>query len=101
MIPVERVQSKILLIRDQRVILDSDLAQLYGVLTKRLNEPVKRNIERFPPDFMFELTDEEGARLRSQFATSNQGRGGRRYKPYAFTEYGAIMAASVLRTIIN
>jgi len=97
-IPLERVQSKILLIRGQKVILDCDLARLYGVPTKRLNEQVKRNIERFPPDFMFELTDEEMASLRSQFATSNQGRGGRRYKPYAFTEYGAIMAAGVLNS---
>jgi hypothetical protein len=97
-IPLERVQSKILLIRGQKVIVDSDLARLYGVPTKRLNEQVKRNIERFPPDFMFELTDDEVASLRSQFATSNQGRGGRRYKPYAFTEYGAIMAAGVLNS---
>ncbi len=97
-VPVERIQSHILLIRGQKVILDSDLAGLYGVPTKRLNEQVKRNLDRFPPDFMFALTAEEVSSLRSQFATSNEGRGGRRHKPYAFTEHGAIMAASVLNS---
>lgn len=97
-IPVERVESRILTIRGQKVILDSDLAQLYTVTTKRLNEQVKRNIDRFPDDFMFQLTDDETEFLRSQFATSNKGRGGRRYNPYAFTEHGAIMAASVLNS---
>ena len=95
---VEQVQSKILFIRGEKVILDSDLAALYGVPTGRLNEQVKRNRERFPTDFMFQLTAEEVKVLRSQIATSNKGRGGRRYKPYAFTEHGAIMAASVLNS---
>jgi hypothetical protein len=99
-IPVQRVQSLILLIRGQKVILDADLAELYGVSTKRLNEQVRRNMERFPPDFMFQLTPKETEGLRSQIATSNVqvGRGGRRYLPYAFTEHGAIMAASVLNS---
>jgi len=95
-IPVERIESLILLVRGQKVMLDSDLAELYGVTTKRLNEQVKRNQERFPGDFMFQLTSEETKPLRSQIATSKRGRGGRRYRPYAFTEHGAIMAASVL-----
>lgn len=82
---LEQVQSKILLMRGRKVILDSDLAALYGVPTKRLNEQIKRNQERFPQDFMFQLTAEEEEGLRSQFATSNKERGGRRYKPYAFT----------------
>ncbi|HLB73117.1 MAG TPA: ORF6N domain-containing protein [Sedimentisphaerales bacterium] len=74
------------------------MANLYEVPTKRLNEQVKRNCDRFPPDFMFRLTSEEAELLRSQFATSKRGRGGRRYTPYAFTEHGAIMAASVLNS---
>ena len=97
-IPVERIQSRILLLRGQKVILDSDLARLYGVATGRLNEQVKRNAERFPTDFMFRLTREEFDALMSQIATSNAGRGGRRTLPYAFTEHGAIMAASVLNS---
>jgi hypothetical protein len=99
-IPAELIERKILVIRGERVMLDADLAILYGVETKRLNEQVRRNIERFPEDFMFQLTDEEFNCLRSQFATSNNpaGRGGRRHLPYAFTEHGAIMAASVLNT---
>jgi hypothetical protein len=79
-------------------MLDSDLAELYGVTTKRLNEQVKRNRQRFPADFMFQLTSDEATNLRSRIATSKQGRGGRRYRPYAFTEHGAIMAASVLNS---
>ena len=94
----KRVESKIQTVRGLRVILDSDLAQLYGVELKRLNEQVKRNVERFPDDFVLQLTAEEASRLRSQIATSNPSRGGRRYLPYAFTEYGAIMAASVLNS---
>jgi hypothetical protein len=80
--------------------LDSDLSELYGVTTKRLNEQVRRNPARFPPDFIFQLTDQELSRLRSQFATSNGGlgRGGRRYRPYAFTEHGALMAANLLNS---
>lgn len=93
---VSPLTQRIHLIRGMRVMLDVDLADLYGVATKRFNEQVKRNTERFPLDFMFQLTQEEFASLRSQFATS--GRGGRRYLPYAFTEHGAIMAASVLST---
>jgi phage regulator Rha-like protein len=96
-VPLERVEQAILLIRGVKVILDSDLANLYGVETHRLNEQVRRNIDRFPPDFMFQLTDEEHGSLRSQFAILDAGRGRhRKYLPYAFTEHGAIMAASVL-----
>jgi hypothetical protein len=83
-------------IRGKRVILDFDLAGLYGVMTKRLNEQVRRNLDRFPDDFAFPLSTSEWESLRSQFATSN--RGGRRYAPYAFTEHGALMAASVLNS---
>ena len=89
---------RILRIRNVRVMLDADLAELYCVPTKRFNEQVKRNLARFPADFMFQLTDEEFAALRSQFATSNEGRGGRRYLPYVFTEHGAIMAATILNS---
>jgi len=86
------------MIRGHKIILDSDLGRLYGVATKRLNEQVKRNKDRFPADFMFRLTLEESQSLRSQIATSEPARGGRRYRPYAFTEHGAIMAASVLNS---
>ena len=94
----DRVERAILVLRGHRVILDSDLAAIYGVETRRLNEQVRRNTTRFPPDFAFQLTSEEFAALISQIATSNarQGRGGRRKLPYAFTEHGALMAASVL-----
>ena len=88
--PIERIESRILLIRGHKVILESDLAELYGVTTKRLNEQLKRNKERFPADFVFQLTAEEAKSLRSQFATSKRGRGGRRYRPYAFTEHGPL-----------
>jgi len=94
----KRVGSKILLLRNQRVILDMDLAELYGVPVKRLNEQIKRNPHRFPPDFLFTLTRAEYHNLRSQIATSSSGHGGRRYLPHAFTEHGAIMAASVLNS---
>lgn len=97
-VPAERIASRILLIRGRRVMLDSDLAELYGVATKRLNEQVKRNKARFPADFMFQLTPEEAANLRSPIATSKPQRGGSRYRPYAFTEHGCIMAAGVLNT---
>ena len=80
------------------MLLNAVLAALYDVPTKRFNEAVKRNLAKFPADFMFILTDEEFAALRSQFATSNVGRGGRRYLPYAFTEHGAIMAATILNS---
>ena len=92
------VESRILLLRHQRVILDTDIADLYGVPVKVLNQQVKRNRERFPADFVFRLTAKEDAVLRSQLVTSKQGRGGRRYAPYAFTEHGAIMAATVLNS---
>ena len=92
----QSLAGRILVIRGQRVLLDSDLAQLYEVETKRFNEQIKRNPQRFPLDFMFSLTQEEFDGLRSQFATSK--RGGRRYLPLAFTEHGAIMAASVLNS---
>lgn len=92
----EYVQNQIKVIRGRKVILDSDLAALYNVPTKRLNEQVRRNPDRFPEDFMFQLTEVEADSLRSQFATSNTPRGGRRYLPYAFTEHGALMAANVL-----
>jgi hypothetical protein len=95
---VERIAQAIYLIRGQRVMLDDDLAGVYGVKTHRLNEQVRRNIARFPEDFMFKLSPEEWDGLRSQIATSNKGRGGRRYLPLAFTEHGAIMAAAVLNT---
>lgn len=94
--PAFGVESRILILRHQRVILDADIARLYGVPVKRLNEQVKRNRERFPSDFMFQLTEKEHDALRSQFATSKKSRGGRRYLPHAFTEHGAIMAATVL-----
>lgn len=96
--PVEHITQSILILRGQRVMLDSDLAELYGVTTKRFNEQVRRNLERFPVDFMFQVTVEELARLRSQIATSKSGRGGRRYSPYVFTEHGAIMAAMILNS---
>jgi phage regulator Rha-like protein len=97
-IPIEQIQQLIFLIRGKKVMLDSDLAKLYGVSTKRLNEQVKRNRDRFPEDFMFQVNSTEANNLRSQFATSKEGRGGRRYLPFAFTEHGAIMLASVLNT---
>jgi DNA-binding transcriptional MerR regulator len=97
----ESISLRIALVRGQRVIVDADLATLYGVETKRFNEAVKRNLARFPADFMFQLTGEEFKALRSQFATSNDqgpGRGGRRYAPRVFTEHGALMAATVLNS---
>ena len=92
------IKSRIFTVRGVQVMFDSDLAVFYGVPTKRLNEQVKRNIERFPKDFMFQPTEEELHSLRSQIATSNRGRGGARYTPYAFTEHGIIMLASVLKS---
>jgi hypothetical protein len=97
-IPIERIQQCIYLIHKQKVMLDKDLAALYGVTTKRLNEQVQRNIERFPSDFMFQLSNDEAKVLRSQIATSKKGRGGRRYNPYVFTEQGVAMLSSVLRS---
>ena len=98
LMPVGKVEQAILLVRKEKVILDADLAKLYGVTTTRLNEQVKRNIDRFPEDFMFRLTAQEASNLMSQFATSSSEWGGRRKLPYAFTEHGAIMAASVLNS---
>jgi hypothetical protein len=95
-VPLELVERRIYLIRGQKVMLDADLAELYQVLTKNLNLAVRRNIGRFPSDFRFQLTQEETEALRLQFATSNAGRGGRRYLPYAFTEHGVAMLSSVL-----
>jgi hypothetical protein len=96
LIPIPAIQKQIVVVRERQVMLDEDLADLYGVETRRLIEQVKRNSERFPPDFMFQLTKDEAAALRSQSATSNTGRGGRRYAPYAFTEQGVAMLSSVL-----
>jgi hypothetical protein len=92
------VESRILLLRHQRVILDADIAELYGVPVKVLNQQIKRNQKRFPADFVFQLTAKEYEALRSQIVTSKETRGGRRYLPYAFTEHGAIMAATVLNS---
>jgi len=105
----EDIEHSILILRGQRVILDADLARIYGVSTKRLNEQVKRNRERFPEDFMFRLTRDESERLnqvqfkegalnRSQFATGSQKHRDPRFLPHAFTEHGAIMAANVLNS---
>ena len=91
------VESRILFLRHQRVILDADIAELYGVPVKVLNQQIKRNRERFPSDFVFQLTTKEHELLRSQTVTS-KNHGGRRYAPYAFTEHGAIMAATVLNS---
>ncbi len=101
-IPDERVQGKILIVRGLKVMLDSDLAELYQVETKTLIQSVKRNAERFPSDFMFSLSNEEVINLRSQFVTSRSNKsdnyGGRRYTPYVFTEQGVAMLSSVLRS---
>lgn len=98
-VAVDAIASRIIALRGQRVILDADLAALYGVETKRLNEQVRRNAERFPADFMFGLEQGEWEALRSQIATLNTGRGQhRKYLPYVFTEHGAIMAATVLNS---
>lgn len=98
-LPLETITQRILVLRGLKVLLDSDLAALYGVPTKRFNEQVKRNLERFPADFMFQLTEEEFAALRSQFATLKTGRGQhRKYLPYVFTEHGAIMASMILNS---
>src|SRR5512138_2127798 len=96
----EQIAARILVLRGEKVLLDVDLAALYGVSTKRFNEQIRRNLERFQSDFMFQLTNQELAILRSQFATSSSASawGGRRYAPYAFTEHGAIMAATVVNS---
>ncbi|MBN1908988.1 MAG: ORF6N domain-containing protein [Pirellulales bacterium] len=97
LIPTEQIEQLILVIRGQKVLLDSDLASLYGVETRVLIQTVKRNLDRFPEDFMFRLDEEEFEILRSQFVTSSSW-GGRRYPPYAFTEQGVAMLSSVLRS---
>ena len=97
-IPDEAVMNKIYFIRGQKVMLDKDLAELYGSETKRLKEAVKRNGERFPKDFMFELNSSEFHSLRTQFASSKNGRGGDRYMPMVFTEHGVLMLSSVLNS---
>jgi hypothetical protein len=98
-VPVERIERSILVLRSHKVMLDADLAALYEVPTKVLLQAVKRNLERFPSDFMFQLEKQEVAVLRSQFVTSNNpGRGGRRTVPYAFTEQGVAMLSSVLNS---
>lgn len=96
LILIERIEPRILTIRGQKIILDTDLADLYGVTTKHFNQQVKRNIERFPDDFMFQITQEEALAMRSQIVTASKRN--LRYLPYAFTEHGALMAASILNT---
>src|SRR5438270_13703879 len=98
LIPVTLIERRIYLIRSQKVMIDTDLAQLYGVATYRLNEAVKRNRKRFPADFMFQLNKKEFESLTSQFAISKKGRGGRRTLPYVFTEQGVAMLSSVLNS---
>jgi hypothetical protein len=98
LVTTEYVERLIHLARGEKVLLDADLATLYGVETKILNRAVKRNLSRFPEDFMFQLTEEEADALRCQIGTSKIGRGGRRYLPYAFTEQGVAMLSSVLRS---
>jgi ORF6N domain len=96
-VPTERIEKSIFMMRGQKVILDSVLAGLYGVETRSLVQAVKRNLKRFPPDFMFQLSEDEFGALRSQFVIS-KGKGGRRYYPYAFTEQGVAMLSSVLHS---
>lgn len=98
LIPVERIEKAIYLIRGEKVMLDRDLAELYEVETKMLNRAVKRNLPRFPEDFMFQLTADEASRLRYQIGTSKVSRGGRRYLPYVFSEQGVAMLSSVLHS---
>jgi phage regulator Rha-like protein len=98
LIPVEVIERRIYLIRGHKVTVDSDLAKLYGVPTFRMNQQVKRNRKRFPPDFMFQLNKDEASVLTSQNAMSKEGRGGRRTAPYAFTEQGVAMLSSVLNS---
>jgi hypothetical protein len=97
-VPTERIERSILMIRGQKVMLDRDLAELYGVETRVLNQAVRRNIRRFPPDFMFQLTPEEFVKWRSQIVMSKQERMGLRRRPFAFTEQGVAMLSSVLNS---
>jgi hypothetical protein len=98
LVPPERIASRIYLIRGQKVMLDFDLAELYGVETRALNQAVSRNIDRFPEDFAFQFTRREFSGLMSQIVISNVGRGGRRKLPWAFTEHGVAMLSSVLHS---
>jgi len=98
LIAAPAVEKRILVVRERQVMLDQDLADLYGGETRVLLQQVKRNAKRFPADFMFKLTKAEAEALRSQIVTSNEGRGGRRYSPYVFTEQGVAMLSSVLRS---
>jgi hypothetical protein len=98
LVPVELIERRIYLVRGHKVMLDSELAELYQVSTKVFNQAVSRNRNRFPEDFMFQLTMEEDRSLRSQIVTSKVGRGGRRYRPYVFTEQGVAMLSSVLNS---
>jgi len=98
LVSVERIEKAIYLIRGEKVMLDRDLALLYEAETKVLNRAVKRNLQRFPSDFMFQLTPDEADSLRCQIGTSNKGRGGRRYLPYVFTEQGVAMLSTVLNS---
>lgn len=97
-VPTESIVSKIFFLRGEKILLDQDLAYLYGVETGILNRAVKRNFERFPKDFMFQLSAEEWELLRCHFGISKARRGGRRYLPYAFTEQGVAMLSSVLKS---
>ena len=97
-VAVRQIESMILTIRGQRVMLDADLAMIYGVETRVLNQAVRRNLDRFPEDFMFQLTPEEASNLKSQIVISRSGWGGRRKLPFVFTEHGAIMAANMLNS---
>src|SRR3990172_133058 len=94
----ENISRRILTVRGHRVMLDADLAELYDVPTKAFNQAIQRNMDRFPEDFMFQLTEEEFAGLRAQFVASKKGRGGRRYLPYVFTEQGVAMLSGVLNS---
>ncbi len=98
LVPIESIVRKIVWMREEKVLIDRDIAELYGVETSALNRAVKRNIDRFPEDFMFQLDKKEAQRLRCQNGISKPGRGGRRYLPYAFTEQGVAMPSSVLRS---
>ena len=98
LVPAPAIEKRILVVRERQVMVDEDLADLYGVETGALTRAVRRNSDRFPDDFMFQLTDDEWAALRSQSGISNEGRGGRRYPPYVFTEQGVAMLSGVLRS---
>ena len=98
LVPIQIIENKIFVIRGQKVMLDSDLANLYDVETKVLNQAVNRNMDKFPPDFMFELVQQEWDFLRSQFVTSKERRGGRRYLPKVFTEHGVLMLSNLLNS---